>query len=96
MAAYLVPEGTQQRTFNTDEISRRADPEWTRDRNYTPAYKFSNKRKFIDHRDNVYDEPVDFGHWPDPIDPLPPVVLNLVTFAGLPVTYNGDAVTYDE
>ena len=51
----LTPTVVKQRTFNTDEISKRADPDWVKDRNYTPAYKFS-KRKFVDHRDNVYQE----------------------------------------
>lgn len=36
-----------------EEICRRVDPEWLRDRNYLPAYKFTG-RKFEDHRDNVY------------------------------------------
>ncbi len=58
MANNLTPTVVTQRTFNTDEISRKADPEWMRDRNYTAAYKFNgDKRKFIDHRDWVYDHP---------------------------------------
>lgn len=59
MANNLTPTVVKQTTFNTDEISRRADPEWIKDRNYTPAYKFGRgkkERKFIDHRDNVYQE----------------------------------------
>lgn len=43
----------KQRVFTLDELSRRADPEWFRDRNYLPAYKFTG-RKFVDHRDRVY------------------------------------------
>lgn len=59
MSRNLTPTVVKQTTFSTEEISRRADPEWTRDRNYTPAYKFGHrekKREFIDHRDNVYQE----------------------------------------
>lgn len=52
----LQPTVVKQVVFNTDEISRRADPEWVKDKNYTPAYKFRN-RKFVDHRDRVYDHP---------------------------------------
>lgn len=53
-----TPTVVKQVTFNTDEISRLADPEWVKTRNYGPAYKFNQgKRKFIDHRDRVYDHP---------------------------------------
>tara|TARA_R110000737_G_scaffold340221_1_gene362891 strand:+ start:17272 stop:17436 length:165 start_codon:yes stop_codon:yes gene_type:complete len=45
----------KQREDTLDDQSRRADPEWMRDRNYLPAYKFTG-RKFVDHRDNVYSE----------------------------------------
>lgn len=45
----------KQTEFTLDEMSKRADPDWTRDRNYQPAYQFSNGRTFIDHRDNVYE-----------------------------------------
>lgn len=45
----------KQTEFTLDELSKRADPDWTRDRNYQPAYQFSNGRTFIDHRDNVYE-----------------------------------------
>lgn len=78
MPAYKEPPKTQQRVFNTDEISRRADPEWVRDRNYLPAYKFTG-RTFIDHRDNVYDDPyMGIPGWPEdpstpPVDPLDPI-----------------------
>lgn len=51
--AFDPPNEVRQRVFNLDEISRRADPDWPKDRNYMPAYKFS-RRKFVDHRDNVY------------------------------------------
>lgn len=51
----LTPTVVKQRVTNTDEVSRRADPEWARDRNYRAAYKFNRgKRVFIDHRDRVY------------------------------------------
>lgn len=43
----------RQKEETLEEISRRVDPEWLRDRNYLPAYKFTG-RKFVDHRDNVY------------------------------------------
>ena len=58
MPSNLTPTVVKQKTFSTDEISKRADPEWSRDRNYLPAYKFGpgEKRKFIDHRDRVYQE----------------------------------------
>lgn len=36
-----------------EEICRRVDPEWLRDRDYLPAYKFTG-RKFVDSRNNVY------------------------------------------
>lgn len=57
MASNKIPTVVRQVVFNTDEVSRQADPEWTKDRNYGPAYKFGKggKRKFIDHRDRVYD-----------------------------------------
>lgn len=57
MPSNLTPTVVKQRTFTTDEISRRADPDWIKDRNYLPAYKFGRGKKervFIDHRDNVY------------------------------------------
>ena len=55
MANNLTPTVVKQRTFSTEEISREADPEWTRDRNYLVAYKFNRgKRVFIDHRDRTY------------------------------------------
>jgi hypothetical protein len=55
MANNLTPTVVKQRTFNTDEISRRADPEWMRDRNYLTAYKFNRgKRLFVDNRNRVY------------------------------------------
>jgi hypothetical protein len=55
MANNLTPTVVKQRTFNTDEISRRADPEWMRDRNYLTAYKFNlGKRTFVDNRNRVY------------------------------------------
>lgn len=58
MANNRTPTVVKQVTFNTDEISRQADPEWVKDRNYRPAYKFNrDKRVFIDHRDKVYDHP---------------------------------------
>lgn len=54
----LKPTVVKQVVFNTDEISRLADPEWVKTRNYSPAYKFNaNKRQFIDHRDRTYDHP---------------------------------------
>lgn len=57
MANNLTPTVVKQRSFTTDELSRKADPEWVKDRNYTPAYKFGrDKRKFVDHRDRVYQE----------------------------------------
>jgi hypothetical protein len=57
MPSSLTPTVVKQRTFTTDELSRKADPEWVKDRNYTPAYRFGrDKRKFVDHRDNVYQE----------------------------------------
>jgi len=58
VASNLTPTVVKQKTFTTDEISKRADPEWSRDRNYSPAYEFGpgKKRKFIDHRDRVYQE----------------------------------------
>jgi len=58
MANNLTPTVVKQTSFTTEEISRRADPEWVRDRNYMPAYKFGpgEKRKFVDHRDRVYQE----------------------------------------
>ena len=53
-----IPTVVKQVTFNTDEISRQADPEWIRTRNYGPSYKFAqDRRKFIDHRDKVYVHP---------------------------------------
>ena len=45
MANNLTPTVVKQTTFSTEEISRRADPEWTKDRNYTPAYKFGRGKK---------------------------------------------------
>lgn len=54
----LKPTVVKQVVFNTDEISRRADPDWVRDRNLQPAYKFNGgKRVFVDHRDRVYVHP---------------------------------------
>lgn len=54
----LKPTVVRQVTFNTEEISRMADPDWIRDRNFGPAYKFDgSKRTFVDHRDRVYDHP---------------------------------------
>lgn len=49
----LTPTVVKQRRDTLEELSRRADPEWMRDRNYGPSYKFS-RRTFVDHRDNVY------------------------------------------
>ena len=57
MASNLTPTVVKQRSFTTDELSRKADPEWVKDRNYRTAYKFGHgekKRLFIDHRDRVY------------------------------------------
>lgn len=59
MASNLTPTVVKQKTFTTDEISRRADPEWIRDRNYLKAYEFGRgekKRVFVDHRQNVYQQ----------------------------------------
>jgi hypothetical protein len=58
MASNLTPTVVKQTQFTTDEISRRADPDWARDRNYLKAYEFgpNGKRKFIDNRNNVYQE----------------------------------------
>jgi hypothetical protein len=54
----LIPTVVKQVVFNTEELSRRADPEWVKDRNYMPAYKFDRgRRKFVDHRDRVYNHP---------------------------------------
>lgn len=52
-----IPTVVRQVVFNTDEVSRHADPEWSKDRNYGPSYKFGAKsgRVFRDHRDRVYD-----------------------------------------
>lgn len=55
MPSNLTPTVVKQTQFTTDEISKRADPEWVRDRNYLKAYEFG-KRKFIDHRDRVYQD----------------------------------------
>lgn len=58
MANNRTPTVVKQTTFSTEELSRRADPEWIKDRNYLPAYKFNGgKRVFIDHRDRVYVHP---------------------------------------
>lgn len=55
MPSNLTPTRVKQTTFNTDEISRRADPEWMKDRNYLKAYEFNRgKRVFIDNRNRVY------------------------------------------
>jgi hypothetical protein len=57
-ASNKTPTKVKQAVFNTDEISRQADPDWVKDRNYGPAYKFNQgKRKFVDHRNKVYDHP---------------------------------------
>lgn len=58
MVSNLTPTVVKQTSFTTEEISRRADPEWIRDRNYLKAYAFGpdGKRKFIDHRDRVYQD----------------------------------------
>lgn len=59
MPSNLTPTVVKQKRFTTDELSRQADPEWVKDKNYTPAYKFGareRKRNFVDHRDNVYQE----------------------------------------
>lgn len=58
MPSNKTPTVVRQVVFNTDEVSRMADPEWVKDRNYGPAYKFNKgKRKFVDHRDRVYVHP---------------------------------------
>lgn len=58
MANNKKPTVVQTKVFNTDELSRQADPDWVKERNYLPAYKFDDERKvFIDHRDRVYDHP---------------------------------------
>lgn len=54
MAATALTK-VRQREDSLEEICRRADPEWIRDRNYLPAYRFKSKT-FIDHRDNVYQD----------------------------------------
>ena len=48
-----MSDTVQQRRTSLEEASRRADPEWIKDRDYLPAYKFT-RRTFIDHRDNCY------------------------------------------
>ncbi len=55
MTARPYPQ-VKQTTFSLEEISRRADPEWVRDRNYITAYKFTGK-SFTDHRDRCYQVP---------------------------------------
>ena len=45
----------RQKEETLEEICRRVDPEWLRDRDYLPAYKFTG-RKFIDNRNNVYQD----------------------------------------
>ena len=59
MPSNLKPTVVKHKTTDLDEISRKADPEWVKERNYTPAYVFGRgpkKRKFVDHRDNVYQD----------------------------------------
>jgi hypothetical protein len=53
MSNNLTPTIVRQREDSLEELCRRADPEWQRDRHYLPAYEFKT-RTFVDHRDNVY------------------------------------------
>ena len=53
MANNMKPTVVRQKEETLEQICRRVDPEWIKDRNYLPAYEFST-RKFVDHRDNVY------------------------------------------
>lgn len=54
MVNNMKPTVVKNREISLEQECMKADPEWVRDRNYTPAYKFGKKREFVDHRDNVY------------------------------------------
>lgn len=50
----VTPVGrTRNVAIALDREMRLADPEWFRDRDFLPAYKFT-KRTFVDNRNNVY------------------------------------------
>lgn len=55
MSRNMAPTVVKNTEWSLEQICKKADPEWVRDRNYLPSYDFST-RKFVDHRDNVYQQ----------------------------------------